>query len=142
VACVHIGVAGPESKDAALEKTLHVGPQPFLVVLLPNHVVGSGVCDRFCNRRLAAHRVDCYDESLQGEYLQQLRDRVDLVGSVFGSVLPKHQLLTAGPCLHQMERAFSGDPISAFPQGFSVDGDDLSVSLIFEVLSSTRRIQA
>jgi hypothetical protein len=41
-----------------------------------------------------------------------------------------------------MERAFSGDPISAFPQGFSVDGDDLSVSLIFEVLSSTRRIQA
>jgi hypothetical protein len=113
---VHVGVAGLESKvEAALEKTLHVDPQPFLVVLEPKHVVGSGVYNRFCSIRLAAHRVDCYDASLQGEYLKQLRNRVDLVGSVFLSALPEHQLLIAGPCLHQMERAFSGGPVSAFP---------------------------
>jgi hypothetical protein len=44
VAGVHVGVAGLESKvEEALEKTLHVGPQPFLVVLEPKHVVGPGV---------------------------------------------------------------------------------------------------
>lgn len=39
VPCVHVGVVGPEGPiQAALEQTLHVGPQSFLVVLEPEHI--------------------------------------------------------------------------------------------------------
>jgi hypothetical protein len=81
---------------------------------------------------LATHRVDGHNAPLQREHLQQLRDRLNLVRSVFGPALAEHQLLTAGPRLYQVERAFSGDSVSASPKDLPVDGDDLPVGLFFD----------
>ncbi len=80
--------------------------QAGLVALEREDVVGLSVHDLAGDLALAAHGVDGDDGALDGQHVQEMRDRHDFVRLFRHLDLAEHQTLARGESRHHVDRRF------------------------------------
>jgi hypothetical protein len=88
-------------------------------------VIGTPVEDLAGDRLLAAHGIQRHDAVLQGQSLEQRRDRGDLVRLAIDLALAERQPLLAGA--DQVQWPLRPAAVEGPAQGFAVNGHDLPV---------------
>jgi hypothetical protein len=131
VTAVNVGVVRSKLQiQPAFEQPLDIGPEPGLIVLESEHVVGSSLSNCLCNRSLAAHRVDCDNTPLQRKHFQKGRNRLNLAQASLRAALPEHYLLPRGPSLYQVQLLSAGSSVPAPPSGLPVERYDFPIGLL------------
>ena len=103
-------------------KKLPNRPTPqMLVVLDGKNVIGFSRLDLLGNRSLCTHGVQSHDTSLQGQGLQQLRNRCFFIGFLARGLLPENQGSLCGKSAYQVQWWLS--LASATTTGLAVNGN-------------------
>ena len=115
------GVAG---KTVPLATLLHRQERLAVIGLEHQQVIGTPIEDLAGDRLLAAHGIQRHDAVLQGQRLEQRRDRGDLVRLAVDLTLAKRQALLAGPGTDQVQRPLGPAAVEGSAQGLAVDRHD------------------
>ena len=86
-------------------------------------VIGLLVDDLLSDAALTSHCVDGDDRSFDGHYVEELRDRHDLVRLVRHRDLSEHETLTRREGGDHVERRRAGPPVAGATRGLAVDDD-------------------
>ena len=98
-----------------------------MIGLEHQQVIGTPVEDLASDRLLAAHGIQRHDAVLQGQRLEQRRDRGDLVRLAVDLTLAKRQALLTGPGADQVQRPLRPAAVEGAAQGLAIDRHDLAV---------------
>src|SRR3954447_1937770 len=98
-----------------------------LIGLEDQQVIRVPFQDPASDRLLAAHGIQSHDAVLQGERLEQRRDRGDLVRLAIDLTLAEHQALLAGPGADPVQRPLRPAAVKGAAQRLAVDRHDLAV---------------
>src|SRR3954447_4001825 len=98
-----------------------------LIGLEDQQIIRVPVQDPASDRLLAAHGIQRHDAVLQGERLEQRRDRGDLVRLAIDLTLAEHQALLAGPGANQVQRPLRSAAVKGAAQRLAVDRYDLAM---------------
>jgi hypothetical protein len=104
-------------------------PPETLCCVEPQPVIGTPLQDPAGDRLLAAHGIQRHDAILQGQHLEQHRDRGDLVRFAIDLGLAEHQALLTGA--DPVQRPLR--PAEGPAQGFAIDRDDLPVKRLGKI---------
>ena len=103
--------------------------QRALIAFQRQHVVAALIDDLPGNLALTVERISGHDGAFEGQHLQQLRHRGDLVRLGLGGDLRQDQPLLTAPGADHVQGGFAAGAIERAPQHFAVDGDDALASL-------------
>src|SRR5215212_4719289 len=92
-----------------------------LVGLEDQQIIGVPFQDPAGDRLLAAHGIQSHDAVLQGQRLEQRRDRGDLVRLAIDLTLAEHQALLAGPGADQVQRPLRPTAVKGAAQRLAVN---------------------
>src|SRR5215204_5096065 len=128
-------VEGIEDRPArgAAGETVLLTTRPYrpkrlaLVGLEDQQIIGVPFQDLASDRLLTAHGIQSHDAVLQGQRLEQRRDRSDLVRLAIDLTLAEHQALLAGPGADQVQRPLRPAAVKGAAQRLTVDRHDLAV---------------
>ncbi len=115
---------GAASKAVPLATLLYRRERLAVIGLDDQRVIGTPIEDLASDCRLAAHGIQRHDAVLQGRYLEQRRDRGDLVRLAVNLTLAEHQALPTGPSVDQMQRSLCPTAVEGAVQRLAVNGHD------------------
>src|SRR3954462_399230 len=98
-----------------------------LIGLEYQQIIGVPFQDPASDCLLAAHGIQSHDAVLQGQRLEQRRDRGDLVRFAIDLTLAEHQALLAGPGADPVQRPLRPAAVKGAAQRLAVDRHDLAV---------------
>src|SRR4051794_7578760 len=118
---------GAAGEAVLLTTLLYRQKRLALIGLEDQQIIRVPVQDLASDRLLAAHGIQRHDAVLQGERLEQRRDRSDLVRLAIDLTLAEHQALLAGPGADQVQRPLRPAAVKGAAQRLAVDRYDLAM---------------
>ena len=118
---------GAAGKTVPLATLLHRQERLAVIGLEHQQVIGAPLQDPVGDCLLAAHGIQRHDAVLQGQRLEQRRDRGDLVRLAIDLTLAERQALLAGPGADQVQWPLGPAAVEGAAQGLAVDRHDLPV---------------